>query len=74
MTDGPPNDPDATVDLAAPPLRPSAAGDVVLAIDIGGTKMAVGLVTLQGELIDRDKVDVLARRREAGEVARRGDE
>ncbi|MCY7298295.1 MAG: ROK family protein [Ilumatobacteraceae bacterium] len=32
--------------------------DVVLAIDIGGTKMAVGLVTMQGELIDRDKVEV----------------
>ena len=31
---------------------------VVLAIDIGGTKVAVGLVTMQGELIDRDKVEV----------------
>jgi len=31
---------------------------VVLAIDIGGTKMAVGLVTMQGELIDRDRVEV----------------
>ncbi|MGB8859908.1 MAG: ROK family protein, partial [Ilumatobacteraceae bacterium] len=32
--------------------------DVVLAIDIGGTKMGVGLMTMQGELIDRDKVEV----------------
>ena len=33
--------------------------DVVLAVDIGGTKMAVGLMTLTGELIDiaRAKVD-----------------
>ncbi|MEI7548323.1 MAG: ROK family protein, partial [Actinomycetota bacterium] len=31
-------------------------GDVVVAIDIGGTKMAVGLMTLQGELLDRDQV------------------
>ena len=28
-------------------------GDVVVAVDIGGTKMAVGLMTMQGELIDR---------------------
>ena len=40
------------------PVKPVSAGNVVLAIDIGGTKMAVGLVTLQGELIDRDKVEV----------------
>jgi glucokinase len=30
--------------------------DVVLAVDIGGTKFAAGLVTLRGELIDRNKV------------------
>lgn len=41
---------------AAPAPKPLA--EVVLAIDIGGTKMGVGLVTMQGELIDRDKVDV----------------
>ncbi len=38
--------------------RGAPVGDVVLAIDIGGTKMAVGLVTMQGELIDRDQVAV----------------
>ena len=26
--------------------------DVVLAVDVGGTKMAVGLMTMAGELID----------------------
>lgn len=30
--------------------------DVVLAVDIGGTKFAAGLVTLRGELVDRGKV------------------
>jgi glucokinase len=34
------------------------ARDVVLAVDIGGTKMATGLMTLQGELIDRAQVPV----------------
>jgi len=38
--------------------RGAPVGDVVLAVDIGGTKLAVGLVTMQGELIDRDEVDV----------------
>lgn len=33
-------------------------GDVVLAVDIGVEKMAAGLVTMQGELIDRDEVAV----------------
>ncbi len=32
--------------------------DVVLAVDIGGTKFAAGLVTARGELIDRARVDV----------------
>ncbi len=32
--------------------------DVVLAVDIGGTKFAAGLMTLQGELIDRVQVPV----------------
>ncbi len=40
----------------AAPVKPLA--DVVLAIDIGGTKMGVGLMTMQGELIDRDRVEV----------------
>lgn len=31
-------------------------GDVIVAVDIGGTKMAAGLVTMQGELLDRDQV------------------
>jgi len=33
-------------------------GDVVLGIDIGGTKMAAGLMTMQGELIDREQIPV----------------
>lgn len=43
-----------------PPRRGRGApvGDVVLAVDIGGSKLAVGLVTMQGELIDRDEVAV----------------
>lgn len=32
--------------------------DAILAIDIGGTKFAAGLVTFRGELIDRSRVDV----------------
>lgn len=32
------------------------ATDLLVAVDIGGTKMAAGLMTLQGELIDRDQV------------------
>ena len=45
-------DADETVPVRAPPR------DVVLAIDIGGTKFAAGLVTAKGELIDRARVDV----------------
>ena len=37
----------------AVPLR-----DVVLAVDIGGTKFAAGLVTARGELLDRGRVEV----------------
>ena len=33
-------------------------GNVIIAVDIGGTKMAVGLVTMKGELIDRDQLPV----------------
>jgi len=32
--------------------------DVILAIDIGGTKFAAGLVTVRGELLDRRRVEV----------------
>lgn len=32
--------------------------DVILAVDIGGTKMAAGLMTLRGDLIDRTQVPV----------------
>lgn len=45
-------DPDATVPIRTPPR------DVILAIDIGGTKFAAGLVTAKGELIDRARVEV----------------
>jgi len=38
--------------------RGAPLGDVVLAVDIGGTSFAAGLVTLQGELIDREQVAV----------------
>ena len=40
------------------PPPPRASTDVVLAIDIGGTKFAAGLVTARGELIDRRRVPV----------------
>jgi len=34
------------------------SGEVALVIDIGATKMAVGLMTMQGELIDREQTPV----------------
>ena len=37
-------------------LRPVANTELALAIDIGGTKMAVGLVDRRGNLVDRDAV------------------
>ena len=37
---------------------PSQLMDVVLAIDIGGTKMAAGLMTMAGELIDFERVEI----------------
>ena len=43
---------DDTVPIRTPPR------DVILAIDIGGTKFAAGLVTAKGELIDRARVEV----------------
>ena len=42
-------DPEAT----APPAAPKRLPPVVLAVDIGGTKFAAGLVTPRGELLDR---------------------
>ena len=44
-----PTDPEATV----PPAAPKRLPPVVLAVDIGGTKFAAGLVTPRGELLDR---------------------
>jgi len=44
-------------DVDQPVERPRG-DDVVLAIDIGGTKFAAGLVTARGELIDRARVEV----------------
>jgi glucokinase len=47
-----PVDEDVTAPVRSPPR------DVILAIDIGGTKFAAGLVTAKGELIDRARVEV----------------
>ena len=56
------NDSTSVIRQATPPAgltaKVPAGSEVMLAIDIGGTKMAAGIVTMQGELIDRDKVDV----------------
>lgn len=49
--DTPSGDAATDPESAAVPIR-----DLALAIDIGGTKMAVGLATRKGELIDRDQV------------------
>ena len=38
--------------------RGGYSGDVVVAVDISGSTLDVGLVTMQGELIDRDGVEV----------------
>ena len=46
----------SAVESAAKPRV--VGGDVVVAVDIGGTKMAVGLMTMQGELIDRAQIPV----------------
>ncbi len=59
-TDGGPGD---GTGAAAPahehPAPPALTQNVVLAIDIGGTKFAAGLVTARGELIDRSRVEVV---------------
>ncbi len=39
---------------------PARTDDVVLAIDIGGSKFACGLVTMRGALLDRSRVEVAA--------------
>jgi glucokinase len=44
--------------LPVPLPAMSTEQDVVLAIDIGGTKFAAGLMTMKGELIDRTQVKV----------------
>jgi glucokinase len=38
--------------------RGAPLGDVVVAVDISGTTFAAGLVTMQGELIDREQIPV----------------
>lgn len=38
--------------------QPLPGGDVLLAVDVGGTKFAAGLVTMRGELLDRSRVEV----------------
>ena len=37
---------------------PGPAGEVIVAVDIGPENLSAGLVTLQGELIDRDHIPV----------------
>lgn len=39
-------------------MTPRPTRDAILAIDIGGTKFAAGLVTTRGELLDRARVEV----------------
>ncbi|HEY7627022.1 MAG TPA: ROK family protein [Ilumatobacteraceae bacterium] len=36
----------------------SSDSDVVLAIDVGDTKLSAGVMTMKGELLDRDDVDI----------------
>lgn len=40
------------------PRQTDIAQDVILAIDIGGTKFAAGLMTFRGELIDRNRIEI----------------
>lgn len=48
---------DHTPDIVGAPVD-RRGSEIVIAIDIGGTKMAAGLMTMSGELIDRDRVEV----------------
>ena len=52
------DDIDAAPDDTNGPAEPSESDDVILAIDIGGTKFAAGLVNVRGQLIARSRVDV----------------
>ncbi|MFZ4717920.1 MAG: ROK family protein [Ilumatobacteraceae bacterium] len=55
MTDPTPDRARGPEDTAAPRRgRGVPVGDVVLAVDVSGSRCSVGLVTMQGELIDRD--------------------
>lgn len=55
MTDSTSSTPTGTATPHQPRGQFSApGGDVVLAVDVGGSRIAVGLVTLAGDLIDRD--------------------
>lgn len=47
---------DPAVEATAAPAPPK--GEVILAIDIGGTKFAAGLMTMRGELLDRTQIPV----------------
>ena len=49
---------DEAAEVDEAPVERPRGHDVVLAIDIGGTKFAAGLVTARGELIDRARVEV----------------
>ena len=42
----------------AVPLRFRSVRDVILAVDLGGTKFAAGLMTLRGELLVRSRVEI----------------
>ena len=51
--------PEAPADESAEPLGPAKpTQDVLLAVDIGGTTIAAGLVTTKGDLIDRDRLEI----------------
>lgn len=54
-SDDPPAEP-GDVDPTAPLPPPKKLPPVVLAVDIGGTKFAAGLVNMRGELVDRSVV------------------
>ena len=50
---------EAPADESAEPLGPAKpTQDVLLAVDIGGTTIAAGLVTTKGDLIDRDRLEI----------------
>ena len=57
MSDTPSAAPDTAADPRRPP-RGAPLGDVVLAVDVNATTFSAGLMTLQGELIDRDESPV----------------